>query len=216
LMRAFGELEKPIPAEYGELHAWLVALGLEGWTLTGSLIVLVALGTWTYLHRHVDPWLRIGVAALFARLWTRHLLYDDVLVLLPMVTLFRLAKRGAPRDGVDAMAGLLLGVMILLHLMPARLLIAPLPWPLVYTVGHPVAWIVVLGFLIRQAHAERSQGRRADHQPGSDLLPAVSPPSPDANASATMLPSANRLRNASAAARRLAGPRSGRQKTCSP
>jgi hypothetical protein len=176
LMRASGEPEKRNLAEYGDLHAGLVALGLEEWTLAGSLIVLVALGAWTYVHRHVDLWLRIGVAALVARLWTYHLLYDDVLVVLAMVTLFCLAKRGGPRGGVDLIAGLLLGVMIVLHLMPARLLIAPLPWHLMYTVGHPVAWIVVLGFLIRQAHAERSQGRRADHQPGSDLLPAVSPP----------------------------------------
>jgi hypothetical protein len=167
LGRATGEPEKGSRYEYGELHAWLVALGLGDWTLTGSLMVLIALGAWSYLHRRIDLWLLIGVAALVARLWTYHPFYDDLLVLLPMVTLFRLAKRGGSRGGADVMAGLLLAVMLLLHLMPARLLISPPPWHLVYTAGHPVAWTVVLSFLIRQAHAERSQGRRADHPSGS-------------------------------------------------
>jgi len=63
------------------------------------------LGLWTQLHRRVDPWLLLGVAAPVAGFCTYHRLYGDVLVLLPMVPLFHVAKRlfrsfrEARRDG---------------------------------------------------------------------------------------------------------------------
>jgi len=52
---------------YGSLHGWLHALGLERWNLLASLVVLLALGGWTYRHRHDDLWLLLGVTALVAR-----------------------------------------------------------------------------------------------------------------------------------------------------
>jgi hypothetical protein len=69
-------------------------LGLERWTGYGSLFVLLGSGAWVYRHRTIDIWLLIGVVALVARFWTYHRWYDDLILLLPLVTLCRLAKWG--------------------------------------------------------------------------------------------------------------------------
>jgi len=62
--------------------------------LPSSLLLLVLLGLWIRWHRRSDPWLLFGVTAIVARLWTDHQLFDDLLILVPLVTLFRLLKMG--------------------------------------------------------------------------------------------------------------------------
>ncbi|KPL15508.1 MAG: hypothetical protein AMJ93_16560 [Anaerolineae bacterium SM23_84] len=115
----------------------------------------MALGFWTYRHRHGDFWLLLGVTALVARFWTYHRLYDDLLVLFPMVALFRIAKRGPSTDGSDVVAGMLLTITIFAMLAPARLRYAPWPWYLLFTGGHALVWITVLIFLLDRARREK-------------------------------------------------------------
>jgi hypothetical protein len=55
---------------YGNLHSWLAVLGLGQWNVPVSLLVLLALGYWSYQHRHEDLWLLLGVTAIVARFWT--------------------------------------------------------------------------------------------------------------------------------------------------
>jgi hypothetical protein len=143
---------------YANLHVWLFTLGLEQWILPASLLALMALGFGTYRHRHGDFWLLLGVAALVGRFWTYHRLYDDLLILLPMVTLFRIAQRGPSTDGSDVVAGMLLAITILAMLVPARLRYAPWPWYLLFTGGHALVWIAVLIFLLDRARRERDAG----------------------------------------------------------
>lgn len=141
---------------YGNLHAWLTMLGLEEWILPASLLILAALGSWTYRHRHQDFWLLLGVVALVARLWAYHQLYDGLLILFPMVTLFRITKRGPTADGGDVVAGVLLAFTTLAMLVPTRLYYSwPSPWPLLFTSGHEIIWIVVLAFLLDRARRDR-------------------------------------------------------------
>jgi hypothetical protein len=71
------------------LHVWLGMLGLQEWILPASLLVWLVLGFWIHQHRDADVWLLLGVAAIVACFWTYHRWYDDVLLLLPMVALFR-------------------------------------------------------------------------------------------------------------------------------
>jgi len=61
---------------HSNLHRWLTALGLEEWNLFATLLMLTALGVWTYRNRHQDFWFLLGVTALVARFWTYHALYD--------------------------------------------------------------------------------------------------------------------------------------------
>ena len=130
------------------LHSWSAALGLEEWNAPASLLMLTALGLWTYRHRHADLWLLLGVAALVARFWTYHRWYDDLLILLPMIALFRIAKRDLPTDSGGAVARALLAITILTMLAPGGLYLFPPPWNSVYVAAQTIVWIVVLIFLL--------------------------------------------------------------------
>ena len=139
------------------LHSWLSSLGLKEWNLPASAIVLGLLGLWTYRNRQKELWLLLGVTAIVARLWTYHLWYDDLLMILPMVTLFRIAKRGtpSPTDRRDVFAGILLFIMILANLAPGGRYLLPPPWKNYYITGQVLVWIVTLTFLINQTRQER-------------------------------------------------------------
>ncbi len=110
---------------YGNIHSWLAVFGLRQWNTPASLLLLLALGYWTYRNRSEDLWLLLGVTAIVARIWVYHRSYDDILVLLPMIALFRIAKYGSSKDGYDVMAGILLAIALLMMFVPALLLVFP-------------------------------------------------------------------------------------------
>ena len=78
-----------------------------------------------------------------------------MLILLPMVALFRLAKQSSAADGGDVIAGVLLAITALVMLVPARIQLWPAPWGLLFTGGHAVVWVVVLIFFLERAHQRR-------------------------------------------------------------
>jgi hypothetical protein len=146
-----------IKGGHTNLHSWLSYLGLKEWNFPASAIVLGLLGLWTYRNRQKELWLLLGVTAIVARLWTYHLWYDDLLMILPMVTLFRIAKRGTltPTDRRDVFASILLFIMILANLAPGGRYLLPPPWKNYYITGQVLVWIVTLIFLINQTRQER-------------------------------------------------------------
>jgi hypothetical protein len=141
------------------LQAWLANLGLMEWAFPVAALLLAALGLWTYLHRRVDFWLLLGVSALAARLWTYHNWYDDLLILLPMVALFRIAKTGAS-DGSDILAGVLFAITVLAMLAPGGLYLFPSPLNTIYVTGQVVVWFAVLFFLLDRARREKYAAAR--------------------------------------------------------
>ncbi|MFL5494452.1 MAG: glycosyltransferase family 87 protein [Gemmatimonadales bacterium] len=146
-----------VTAGYGNvanLHVWLGSLGLKEWIFPTSLALLLALGLWSYRYRHIDLWLLMGVTSCIARFWTYHRWYDDALILLPIVTLFRIAKRGPSDQADDVIAGVLLAVTLLLMLAPGGLFLLPPPWNTVYVVGQVIVWILTLVFFLGQAQTE--------------------------------------------------------------
>jgi hypothetical protein len=151
--------------DYANVHTWLSDAGLERLMTPASAVLFVALGLWLYRYRRVDLWLRLGVVALVARFWAYHRLYDDVLVVLALVPLFHLATSAHAKSPVGARAGeadphapsdqrftsALLGVTMLVMLLPARLGTAAPPWQLLFNGSHALAWLCILGVLVRQA-----------------------------------------------------------------
>lgn len=81
---------------YGNLHEWMGDAGLEDWIFPASGVVFALQGLWAWRHRRVDPWVGIGVAAIVARLWAYHREYDDLLLVLPLIALYRLAQGPEP------------------------------------------------------------------------------------------------------------------------
>jgi hypothetical protein len=143
------------------LHRWLAAAGLEAWLLPASLIALAAFGGWIYRNRHSDLWLLLGVAAIVARFWTYHRQYDDVLMLLPALALFRLVKRAPSGTAVDVVAGSLLALIVATFMTPVRFLTA-LHFQLV-TTALAVIWCATLIFLARQVKLRSSEDNRGEN-----------------------------------------------------
>lgn len=139
---------------YGNLHSWLGVLGRDDWNLPASLLALGALAWWVFRHRHADIWILLGVTGICARVWTYHRLYDDVLIVLPLVALFRLAKRMVPGGGFGVSAGVLAAVTWAAVLAPARLFVLPAPREEFVMVAETITWLAVLVFLISIALAD--------------------------------------------------------------
>lgn len=140
---------------YANLHTVLAALGLENWSLAASLLVLAALGVWIYRHRHSDIWLLLGVTALVTRFWTYHGWYDDLLILLPMIALFRVAKQTTiTRERV--VAGTLLAITLIIMLAPGGLYLLPPPLNTLYMIGQTIILLIGLIVLIDLTQRERN------------------------------------------------------------
>ena len=140
---------------YADLHTWFKALGLESWSLPTSLLVLIALGAWVYRHREKDIWLLMGVTAVVARFWTYHRWYDDLLILLPMIALFRVAKQ-SPITRERVMAAALLAINLLSMLAPGGLYLFPSPWNMVYVTVQVIVWLITLIVLLGLTRHDRS------------------------------------------------------------
>jgi hypothetical protein len=142
-------------------HLWLYWLGVEGTMLPASLLWLLALMAWTWRHRTIDRWVVVGVAALVSRLWIHHRAFDDVLLVIPAIVLFRIAAASRGRDDATAVSAALLLALVYGsgH--------APYAWLsgesrtlwLVTEIGRTVIWLATLVFLVWHAHRSRRPER---------------------------------------------------------
>jgi hypothetical protein len=135
---------------YGNLTALVTDLGLLRWSLPASASVFLALGWWVYVNRRADEWILLGVCALVARLGIYHLVYDDVLIIVPMLALYRVAKRESD-DHNGVLAGALLAINIVSMLFLANWQRAGPPLHELFVWGHVLVWIVDLLVLMRFA-----------------------------------------------------------------
>lgn len=139
---------------YANIHSWLAAAGLQSWNPPASLALLFGLGYWIYRNRNKELWLLLGVTAIVSRIWTHHPVYEDLLILLPMVTLLRIAGRSPRGDGSDVAAGILLAIAWVALLAPATMRLWPPPWNFLFTGGEAAIWLTILVFLSIQAHRQ--------------------------------------------------------------
>jgi hypothetical protein len=142
---------------YANLHSLMGEFGLLEWGLPVAIAVLSAFGWWVFHHRHADIWLLLGVTGIVARLWAYHRVYDDALMVLPLVALYRMAKQGPAEDGSDVLAGAMLSVTMVAMLAPARMQRLPEPWNLCFTSGHAIVWMMVLSLLLYCIERDRRE-----------------------------------------------------------
>jgi len=132
-----------------------------------SGLILVGLGIWISAHRKVDFWILLGVTAVIARIWTYHKLYDNVLILLPMVALFQAAKGVSSSERGSFLAGILLALNVMAMLIPSSCYNFWLhPWPTVFIYTCFFVWTLDLIYLLSIAWRARWRGGRA--RVGSD------------------------------------------------
>jgi hypothetical protein len=134
----------PTETAHANIHSWMNHVGIVGWDLPASLVVLGAAGIWTWLYRKADVWLLIGVASIVARIWSHHHWYDDVLLLPPMITLYRMivaGERSGMRDPV--VMGLFL-LVLGFATAPARLLDLETAVSSGFKAAKTIAWLALL------------------------------------------------------------------------
>lgn len=142
---------------YGNIHKWLSGAGLSDLILPASFALLTALAAWLYLNRKADIWIALGVTAIAARLWTYHRLYDDLLIIIPMVALFRIFKSNALSFRERTAAGALLVISWLALLSPGFFLQLKPPLGTIFRTGQVTVWLLLLAFLMY--HASRAERR---------------------------------------------------------
>ncbi|MFM8410126.1 MAG: hypothetical protein ACKOCT_07595, partial [Alphaproteobacteria bacterium] len=147
-------------------------VGLENFVLPVASVI--ACGAWAFRRRRTDPWILIAVCALAARLGWYHRLYDDMLLLLPMVALARIAASRAARPGEDRAA---LGAMLLLGATGLQLIAPSMTSALLRDILGTLAfwvWIVDLVFLANVAPLfEPARAHAPDERDDGIGLPAT-------------------------------------------
>jgi hypothetical protein len=133
---------------YANLHIWLGSLGLKQLIFPFSFVFISAFGFWLYRFRKIDIWIQLGVAAIVARLWTYHRLYDDLLIIVPMITIFRIVKSNQLSRNESLVADLLLLISWLGILSPGYFLQLPFPLGTLSRTCQVIIWISMLVFLI--------------------------------------------------------------------
>ncbi|MEM9002155.1 MAG: hypothetical protein AAGE59_01385 [Cyanobacteria bacterium P01_F01_bin.86] len=151
---------------HANIHTWLEAIGLSDWMLPASLFLLVITGIWTRLYRRVDPWILLGVAALVSRFWTDHRMFDDLLIWVPMIALYRLAKITASEQftwgqPTQLLAAVLFSLNWFALMGPARFLNNPLslssPLEITIKAGQAILWMTCLLFFLVLAHQQAAR-----------------------------------------------------------
>jgi hypothetical protein len=144
----------PIMDGVPNLHMLLAWAGLRDWMTPASLVMLAGMTAWMWRQRDADALIMMGVAAIFARLWAHSTLYDDALLLLAAVALFRVAFREGP--GHRRTAGWLFAAAWATLLTPSWVFYGFDPRVVGVLHGFQAAlWLAVLGFLAVVARPSR-------------------------------------------------------------
>ena len=139
---------------YNDIHSLLGTIELSRWNLLASLAMLFALAAWVYYHRTVNFWLIFSVTAIIARLWVYHRVYDDLLLILPIISLWRINLETDNQQ--SAIACILLGIMTVSALVPASLRFYPGLLGIAFRIGQLAIWLSILTFLLFQAKNTKS------------------------------------------------------------
>lgn len=132
---------------HGNVYSWMHALGLERGYVAVSVGILLLLGAWTWRHRHADLWTLLAVAALTARMWAYHHHYDDVLMLFPIIALWRMVVSNRDEASGEVTGMALLALLWAFSVSPAQWLDAPAPWGELFKGAKTITWILTLFFL---------------------------------------------------------------------
>ena len=144
---------------YGNVQDWLFHLGWANLFVPVTLTLLAGLALLAWRYRRVDIWILLGVAAVVARLWTYHRVYDDAVMIIAMIALARLAvARSASWLTTAARATLVVSAVVLwvpLQFHYGYSTFGPLvvmpSWVRLYNAAHAAVFCVTLIVLVSAA-----------------------------------------------------------------
>lgn len=131
---------------YADIQSLLAVLGFSQLSAVVAVMILAATGLLVYLHRQKDLWQVIGVVALMSRFGFHHRWYDDMLVVVAIVSAFRLRKEINGR--FERRFELLLGAAVLSVLAPGGLYLLATPVKQVYVATQLAIWVGLLFVLL--------------------------------------------------------------------
>lgn len=126
-------------------QTWLHAWGAADFSTELSLLILAAWGGWVFRYRHQSVWLLIGATAIVARLWIYHRYHDDLLLLLPMLTFYRMALHD-PQLSLRRTAMLFFAAGVFTTITPLGSWRLPALWVDSYQIVQTVTWLAMLSF----------------------------------------------------------------------
>ncbi len=144
---------------HGNIHHFLSPLGIDNFLLPSSALILAALAVWIYKFRKTDFWVQLGVAALTARFWTYHRLYDDLLIIIPMAAVLRLLRNGGLSENERAAGSVIFAVSVVSFLVPGFFLQFPDPWGALFQGVQTIVWLSLLAFLLYYAYRANRKER---------------------------------------------------------
>ena len=99
-------------------------------------------------NQNEDFWLLLGITAIFARVWVYHKVYDDVLLIVPIISLVRITGN-IDRDKRVRMVSLtLLIITVATMLMPATIFQHIDYYNFIFNSTHIITWLLLLAFLV--------------------------------------------------------------------
>ncbi|MEM8504164.1 MAG: hypothetical protein AAF716_13545 [Cyanobacteria bacterium P01_D01_bin.1] len=147
---------------HASLHTWLEAIDRSDWMLSASLLLFGVMGLWAAIYRRARPWALLSVAAMVARFWVDHQVFDDVLLWIPLIALFRLTKLESVR-WVRLAAAVLFALNWFALMAPARFLSNDHPVSGVAIPIQTAIWMAVLVFFMMLAHRDTFEEPHVDN-----------------------------------------------------
>ena len=131
-------------ADLGVLLGWF---GMARQAAVVTLGLVAALGLWLWLRRRAALWPTLGVTAVVTRMLMYHRWYDDLMMLVPLIALFRVAKQSkSPTD--RCVAGVLFAALWATLLAPGTVYVLPPPWHVIAGWAQTAVWLVVAAYLV--------------------------------------------------------------------
>ena len=149
---------------YGSVADAAVVFGRASLALPLGIAALALFAFWSWRWRRADIWLLLGAGAVVARICTYHYYVDDLLALVPMIALLRLATGPLPAPPpVPRVAGLVLAAAVVAELLPTRLFddYGPAVAAAVETV-HVVEWLAMAAVLAWAAARSGEPGAESE------------------------------------------------------
>ncbi len=128
------------------IQGLFIETGKRHWILYYAAALFFTLGIWLCRYRSADLWLLAGAAAIVARTWIFAYSYGELLMLIPLIALYRMLKQ-------RTLTRLEKGMGAVLFILTLGVLIAPAPfffprqwWNIYFRIFYNTLWLTLFGY----------------------------------------------------------------------
>ncbi len=129
------------------LQGLLIDTGKSDWVLYFAFAVFFLLGMWLWRYRTADLWLLAGAAAIAARFWVYARSYGDLLMLIPLITIYRILTRRTLTLFEKGMGACLFIATLGILLIPEPFFLPGYKWNIYLSIFCTTVWLTLLGYI---------------------------------------------------------------------